>query len=205
MVGTQHLSLKKKVKTIINKEISPHLVQGLILGIEFVFLALMKVTKVIIAFLVLLFTFSAVSAEKAVSIDTLPPVFLIGEHEFEYESQVKKCDKLLLEVCQDSMQLAYKHWLLMLHDMEIYADAEDFDIKGIKIWLNVFWDEAGTIDNIVFYPKPNSRNADFTDLTAFFEKFMLQYEFPLNYQSCFSHYGSATFPTFAKLYLQEQP
>ena len=165
----------------------------------------MKIYRIFIAFLVLPFTVSAVSAEKTVSVDTLPPVFLIGEHEFEYESKVKSCDKLLLEVCQDSMQLAYKHWLLMLHDMEIYADTQDFDIKGIKIWLNVFWDKDGTIDKIVYYPKPNSRNTDFSHLTSFFEKFILQYSFSMDYKSCFSHYGSATFPTFAKLYLQEQP
>jgi len=155
--------------------------------------------------LVVSLSVSAVYAEKTISVDTLPPVFLIGEHEFEYESKVKECDKLLLEVCQDSMQLAYRHWLLMLHDMEIYAEAEDFDIKGIKIWLNVFWDAEGSIDKIVYYPKPNSRNTDFSQLTLFLEKFVLQYEFPLDYNSCFSHYGSATFPTFAKLYLQEQP
>ena len=40
MEGTQHLYHKNKVKTIINKEILPHLVQGLILGIEFVFLSI---------------------------------------------------------------------------------------------------------------------------------------------------------------------
>lgn len=165
----------------------------------------MKALRIFIAILVLQFTVSAVSAEKTVSLDTLPPVFLIGEHEYEYESKVKNCNKLLLEVCQDSMQLAYKHWILMLHDMEIYAEAEDFDIKGIKIWLNVFWDESGSIDKIVYYPKPQSRNTDFTQLTTFFEKFILQYKFSLEYESCFSHYASATFPTFAKLYLQEQP
>lgn len=36
---SQHVSLKNEVKTIINKEILAHLVQGLILGMEFVFLA----------------------------------------------------------------------------------------------------------------------------------------------------------------------
>lgn len=39
MRGCQHQSLVFKVKTIIYKEIFSHLVQGLIVGIEFVFLA----------------------------------------------------------------------------------------------------------------------------------------------------------------------
>jgi len=39
MKESQHQSSNLKVKTIIYKEIISHLVQGLILGIEFVFLA----------------------------------------------------------------------------------------------------------------------------------------------------------------------
>lgn len=136
-------------------------------------------------------------------LDSLPTVFMIGENEFEYEEMVESCDKLLLEMCNDSMQLAYKHWLLMLHDLEIYAENQDFDIRGIKIWLNVFWDEAGSIDKLVYYPKPNSRNLDFTELTKLFNAFIEQYSFPIEGDACFSHYGSATFPTFAELYFEE--
>ncbi len=142
--------------------------------------------------------------EVPVKVDTLPGVFMIGEYEFEYEEIVKDCDQLLLDVCQDSMQLAYRHWLLMLHDMENYAESVNYDIKGIKIWLNVFWDDSGKLDRLVYYPKPNSRNADFTKLTEFFEDFLSKYDkIPLKSEACFSHYGSATFPTFAKLYLPD--
>ncbi len=148
---------------------------------------------------------SDIKAYPTVPVDSLPSVFMIGEHEFEYEQLVKNCNELLLDVCQDSMQVAYKHWLLMLHDMENYAETNNFDIKGIKIWVNIFWDESGTIDQLVYYPKPNSRNADFTELTSFFEKFVAQYRFPIENPQCFSHYGSATFPTFAKMYLSNQP
>lgn len=165
----------------------------------------MKLSTILISLLIIPFALSASSVPKTVVLDSIPPVFMIGEHEFEYEDKVNDCNVLLLEVCQDSMELAYKHWLLMLHDMEIYAESQKFDIKGIKIWVNVFWNEDGTINNLVYYPKPNSRNTDFTKVTAFLEKFLLQYKFSLEYKSCFSHYGSATFPTFAKLYLQEQP
>jgi len=166
----------------------------------------MYLNKLIFA---LLFPFSLLAGDVETyltePVDSLPSVFMIGENEFEYEQLIKNCNELLLDVCEDSMQVAYKHWLLMLHDMEIYADANDFDIKGIKIWVNIFWDETGTIDQLVYYPKPNSRNTDFSELTVFFEKFVEQYQFPLKNQKCFSHYGSATFPTFAKLYLSNQP
>lgn len=150
------------------------------------------------------FTFASDHSYKSLlQIDSLPDVFLIGEHEFEYENLVNSCEGLLLEVCSDSMQLAYKHWLLMLNDLEIFAAAEEFDIRGIKIWLNVFWNEDGKIEKLVYYPKPNSRNIDFSKLTAVMESFRERYEFPIEVDKCFSHYGSATFPTFAELYFEE--
>lgn len=168
----------------------------------------MNLIKIIFGFVLFPLALSAGNLSQnasSIAVDSIPPVFMIGEYEFEYEEMVKTCDKLLLEVCQDSMQLAYKHWLLMLHDMENYAESVDFDIKGIKIWLNIFWNDQGKINKLVYYPKPNSRNTDFSKLTEFFEEFLGNYDFPLEYTSCFSHYGSATFPTFAKLYLSNEP
>ena len=51
MNDCQHQSSILKVKTIIYKEIMPHLVQGLILGIEFVFLAFDEAYHHIMCFL----------------------------------------------------------------------------------------------------------------------------------------------------------
>ncbi len=137
-------------------------------------------------------------------LDTLPEVFMIGQHEIEYEDLVAKCSNPLLTVCQDSMDLAYKRWMGLLSEMEQYAESSDFDIKGIKIWLNVFWNPDGTIKHLVFFPKPNSRNMDFNNLTLFFEKFTGTYEMESLDSKCFSHYGSASFPTFADYYLKDK-
>ncbi len=89
----------------------------------------------------------------------------------------------------------------MLHEMENHADSLGFDIKGIKMWLNVFWSEDGSIKRLVYYPKPNSKNIDFSKLTNFLAAFVQSYQFTLTANECFSHYGSASFPTHAQLYL----
>lgn len=140
--------------------------------------------------------------DSGLSQDTLPEVFMIGQNEFLYEELVAKCSVPLLTACQDSMDLAYRKWMEMLSDMETYADKSEFDIKGIKIWLNVFWNEEGNIDHLVYFPKPNSRNMDFELLTQFFDNFVDYYQMDKISSKCFSHYGSATFPTFADLYLE---
>ena len=133
--------------------------------------------------------------------DSLPDVFMIGQNELLYEGLVTKCSHPLLTACQDSMDLAYRKWMEMLSNMEQFAEQSEFDIKGIKIWLNVFWDEEGRIDHLVYFPKPNSRNMDFGKLTKFFDKFIGNYKMDKLGSKCYSHYGSATFPTFADLYL----
>lgn len=138
------------------------------------------------------------------SLDSLPAVFMIGQNEDAYETLVSTCSNPLLTVCNDSMDLAYKTWMLMLNDIEKYAEKSEFDIKGIKIWLNVFWNSDGTIKHLVYFPKPNSRNMDFDLLTLYLGKFVENYKMEALDRACFSHYGSAAFPTFADYYLNEK-
>lgn len=133
----------------------------------------------------------------------IPNVFMIGEFESDYEQIISGCDNLLLTVCNESMDDAYKNWLLMLNDVEKYAEEVNFDIKGVKVWLNVFWNADGSIQHIVYYPKPSSRNMDFSLLSDFLNSFVTNYESPIKFNECFSHYGSGTFPTFASYYLKE--
>ncbi len=137
-------------------------------------------------------------------LDSLPSVFMIGENEAEYEVLVSTCNDPLLSVCNDSMDEAYKKWLGLLSDMEKYAESKDFDIRGIKIWLNVFWNTDGSIKHLVYYPKPNSRNMDFELLSDFLVTFQSEYNMDFTNQKCFSHYGSAAFPTFADIYLGKE-
>ena len=136
--------------------------------------------------------------------EVLPQVFMIGEYETDYEQIMSSCDEMLLKVCEDSMDDAYKNWLLLLRDMEVYAEEEGFDIKGIKIWLNVFWNADGSINHMVYYPKPNSRNMDFSLLSDFLNSFASFHKSSINHAVCFSHYGSGSFPTFADYYLKEK-
>jgi hypothetical protein len=134
----------------------------------------------------------------------LPAVFLIGEYEKDYESLSLECNDILLSVCKDSMELAYQKWLGMLSDMEVYADEIEFDLKGLKLWMNVYWHSNGSIRHIIYYPKPNSKNMNYDQLSVFFKSFVERYQMILENETCFSHYGSASFPTFAKLYLPKE-
>lgn len=128
----------------------------------------------------------------------LPKAFIIGEYEQSYEKMVNACSDHLLSVCDDSMDEAYQLWLRMLGDIETYAKEKNFDINGVKIWMTVYWNYDGTIQHIVYYPKPNSKNMDFEQLTEFFNGFSQVYTFPKQSTTCFSHNGSASFPSFSQ-------
>jgi hypothetical protein len=128
--------------------------------------------------------------------DTTPPkVFILGEHEKAYEKLNLEYSVMLLTACNGNMDTAYQKWLSMLNEMEAYATLINYDIKGVKIWLNVFWNIDGTIKHIAYHLKQNSRNIDTAEFTAFLVSFINHYKFPLVTQSKYSHYGSASFPT----------
>lgn len=124
----------------------------------------------------------------------LPKVFLIGEYAEEFDAASAEYSLQLIDACKKDMNIAYIKWLSMLQEMENYAETLGFEIKGVKMWVKVFWDTNGTIDHIAYYLKPHSRNVDVNELTAFFMSFMNQYEFPLIAEEKFSNYGSAAFP-----------
>ncbi len=128
----------------------------------------------------------------------LPKVFILGEYEKQYEQLNIDHSTMLLTACGDNMDLAFDKWLSMLKEMEAYASLIGYEIKGIKVWLNVFWDEKGTVKHIAFHLKQNSRNVDTSELRAFFSSFINHYRFPLTADTKYSHYGGASFPTFPR-------
>jgi hypothetical protein len=160
-----------------------------------------KVTTIIIIFL---FSGMGVLSAQADGSNKLPKAFQIGEYESGYGNLIKLYPESLLTTSKDSLELAYVNWMYLLYDMEQHSKSINVDLKGLKIWLNVFWNKNGSIDYITFYPKPNSRNMDFNKLTAFFIDFVNNYNVRIKGKDNFSHFGSARFPSFAEKYIPKE-
>lgn len=128
----------------------------------------------------------------------LPRVFLLGQEESAYESLAQNYKQSLLEACNSDMQLAFDKWLKMMQDMEAYAEKIDFDIKGVKILVHVFWNENGGVDYLGFFIRPDSRNVDPAELKAFFTSFIANYKLDVTSSKKFAHYTKASFPTFSE-------
>lgn len=128
----------------------------------------------------------------------LPRVFLMGGNEKSYEALLEDYPKTLLEVCDNDMKVAFERWLEMMQALENYARRINFDIKGMKVRLHVFWDTEGNIEHIGYIFRSQSRNARPEEFTAFLSSFTRQYQFPLKTQQKYSHYTIATFPMFSE-------
>ncbi|HMQ05692.1 MAG TPA: hypothetical protein PKC30_00255 [Saprospiraceae bacterium] len=126
----------------------------------------------------------------------LPQVFMIGENEKEYESMVKNHPLPLIAVCDNSMERAFDQWENLMSEIENHANNAGFDLKGFKIWVNVFWDKEGVIRHIVFYPKPVSRLINYDEFTSFLRSFMTTYRMDIQAHAHYSHFGSMSFPVF---------
>ncbi|MBK9107004.1 MAG: hypothetical protein IPM92_01140 [Saprospiraceae bacterium] len=128
----------------------------------------------------------------------LPRVFMIGEYENLYEKMMVRYDKPLLYIFNDDLQLAFDAWTEVLLDFEDSAKENGFDLNGLKLWINIFFNEDGSLQHIVYFPKPNSRHMQYDKLSNFFYQFSSKYRFRDPVSTRCSHFGSVSFPTFAK-------
>jgi hypothetical protein len=126
---------------------------------------------------------------------TLPKVYLIGEHEESYLGLSQQYPANFLAVFNNNIDLAYTTWSACLLDMEDLATRLNFDLKGVKLWMNLYFNADGTIAHMAFYPKPNSRNVPNEHLVAFFKTFVKDYELPVSALKGFQHSTSVSFPT----------
>lgn len=139
------------------------------------------------------FTSGALMAQTATE---LPKVFMLGESEQAYEELTQTYNQSLLEACDLNVETAFEKWLDMMKEMEKYAEKINFDIKGVRLWLHVFWSENGKIEHIGYLLRADSRNVNPTEIKAFLSSFMGRYTFPVTSTKKYNHYTGASFPTF---------
>jgi len=132
------------------------------------------------------------------SSNNLPLVFILGENADQYDAMTEQYSNMLLDECKGDMQVAYTKWMGMLKEMETYANEIGYNMDGVQIWMNVFWNKDGSVKHIAYYLKPESKVVPLDELTAFIKTFAKQYKFPLLSKKSYVHYGQAFFPTSPK-------
>jgi hypothetical protein len=128
--------------------------------------------------------------------DDTPIVSLLGEDEATLTELLNSHGTILLDVCGNDMEIAYAQWMDLLGAMEDYSKEINYDIRGVKAYLHVFWNADGSLRYISFFPKANSRNVPIAELRAFFKGFVKNYKMDIDAESGFNHYASGSFPVF---------
>ncbi len=126
---------------------------------------------------------------------TFPNVFITGEYPEAFEKLNTKYPGSLISASGNDMDVAFNNWRLFLADIEKYSEEIDFDLKGVKIMLQVYWNKTGKIDHLTYWPKPECRNIPEDDLVAFFKSFVRNYTYRVKSNENFTHSGAAEFPT----------
>jgi len=128
----------------------------------------------------------------------LPLVFQIGEYEASYEQLLTEYPNMLLTVCNNDMAVAYDKWIAFLMELEQKAEEENLDILGVKMWINVFWDQDGQVQHIAYHLKPNSKNVSTEKIGQLLARFAREHKMNIEATLPYSHYGSVAFPLFPR-------
>jgi len=131
--------------------------------------------------------------------DKYPSVFLIGEYSNAFEALSRSHNTPLINACDEDMEIAFSKWVDMMMALETYSEEEGYDIRGVKMWIKIFWAADGAVEHIAYFLKPQSRNISTKKLSDFFKGFIRTYKLPLEVERSFSHYGSVSFPTHYRL------
>ena len=132
----------------------------------------------------------------------LPTVFVLGDFEASYETLVEGYQRSLLEACDCGQKEAFGKWIGMLNELDVYARKQNVDIRGVKLWLHVFFEADGSVEHIAYHLRPNSRQLDDATLAPLLEGFAGQYTFPVTGEEGFAHYSTGAFPVFGELTTQ---
>jgi hypothetical protein len=89
-----------------------------------------------------------------------------------------------------------KNWQHILIGVEKYAEEIDFDLKGVKIWIKVFFAKDGNIDHITYILAETSINIDTIELEAFLRSFIRNYRLPESHEQKFSYDARIRFPLY---------
>ncbi len=121
-----------------------------------------------------------------------PKVFVMGE--FDVSTLKESYNTSLFSVCKGDIDVAFDKSARVLIGIEDYAEKNKFDLKGVKMWVEFYFDKDGSLKHLAYALKPNSRNIDTRDLTAFLMSFTNTYKMQISTNRRFYTNMHASFP-----------
>lgn len=142
----------------------------------------------------ILLPFAAVQAQQARANKALPKVINVAQNSAVLEELSNQYQSSLFSASDADFVATVKNWRGFLLSIEQYSESIDFDIKGVKVWLKVFWAKDGNIDYIAYALSDRSINIDVVEWEAFLRSFMLNNKMALQHTRSFTYDGRIMFP-----------
>lgn len=149
-------------------------------------------TKLLFVSLFITFSVNCLIAQN----DLTPKVINISNNSELLEQLSAEYHNSLFTASDTNVVKTMQNWKHCLTAMEIYSEQIQFDLKGVKLWLKIFWAKNGSIDHITYYLSDKSINIDKVDLEAFLRSFMRNYELPESHNRKFSYDARVMFPLY---------
>lgn len=102
----------------------------------------------------------------------------------------------LLVASDTSLSKMRATWEDMLIQLEQLSKQEKVDLRGVRLWLKVYWGTDGRIEHLAYQLQPRSLNISHVELQALLRYFVQQYRPALRYKADFAHQTAVSFPTF---------
>lgn len=126
----------------------------------------------------------------------LPKILDANSSDQQLEALSSEYKSSLLTAADTNLTKMVNTWKHCLTAMEFYADKINFDIKGVKMWVKIFWAKDGKIDHIAYYLQDNSINIPKVDFEAFLNSFSKNYQLPIGHKHRFSYASRVQFPMY---------
>ncbi len=125
---------------------------------------------------------------------SLPPVINVAKNSTALDELSNNYQSSLFSASKADFMETGHNWRKLLLSMEQYADKIDFDIKGVKVWIKVFWDKEGNVEHIAYALSDRSINIDLVEWEAFLRSFIRNNKLPLQHSRSFTYDGRVMFP-----------
>lgn len=147
-----------------------------------------------VLFLGIILNISIAQAQQPRSNKALPNVINVAENSAVLEELSDRYQSSLFSASDTNFITTVNNWRTFLLSMETYANSIDFDIKGVKVWMKVFWAKDGNVDYLVYALSDRSINIDVVEWEAFLRSFMRNNKLPLQHTRGFTYDGRIMFP-----------
>lgn len=140
------------------------------------------------------FVLPSLQAQQARSNKALPKIINATQNSAALEELSNQYQSSLFSASDTNFVTTINNWRGFLQLMEEYSETIDFDIRGVKVWMKIFWAKDGTIDYLVYALSDRSINIDVIEWEAFLRSFVRNTKLPIKFHRGFTYDGRVMFP-----------